>query len=131
MTSRLKDRRLALGMKQKDVALILGVRPSDLSKMERGIVPVNQLDRWLLAIIYHCKPIELSDKHIPIVIRKTRIGDWFKETLVRVNMTAEEWSVASGVEIYTIRKLLAGISTPDKDIRRILLATLFPEQLTK
>ena len=92
MVSKLKKKRLASRLLQNDVAKILNVKSSQISKMERGVVPVKQLEWWLFALIYQCKRSELTDRPMVFAVKKEAVRDWFDERRVEKTLSFINWA---------------------------------------
>lgn len=129
MVSKLKKKRLASRLLQNDVAKILNVKSSHISKMERGLVPVKQLEWWLFALIYQCKRHELTDRPMVFAVKNEAVRDWFEERRVEKTLSFINWSRDSGVVLEVILEFFSGRTYPEKGDLRKLLVALFPDIL--
>ena len=127
----LRNKRLDVKLLQRDVAVVLDMKSSQYSKMERGQLPVPQIKRWLLACMYRCKPHELFDIAMPFMVKKVHIGEWFDAARKRQCMTIEELAKNTNVTVEVIEKLINGQNIPEQTTARTILVALFPVQLTK
>lgn len=129
MVSKLKKKRLASRLLQNDVAKILNVKSSQISKMERGVVPVKQLEWWLFALIYQCKRSELTDRPMVFAVKKEAVRDWFDERRVEKTLSFINWAEDSGVGLEVIAEFFSGQTYPKKEDLRKLVVALFPDIL--
>ena len=127
----LRNKRLASNLLQRDVAVVLNIKPSDYSKMERGIYPTSQLTRWILACLYRCTAAELTETAMPNVVKKTRIGEWFENSRKRQNIALEELAVKADLDLSLLEKLITGESIPVNHVVRKVITALFPDNLTQ
>ena len=130
MSSKLKEMRTRSKLLQRDVAEILNESPGFISKLERGLLPITQLNRWLLALIYDCNVSELNEIPIPNVVKKITIGNWFHATYKSKRLSVKQWAKKTRVEVDVITEMLSGKVLPERPQMRKLLIALFPENIS-